>query len=235
MIDPKGDNPGDRIRQRILFMRHPETVANTERFFSGRMDVALTPAGVAQRERAVEALVAFSPERIFTSPLSRAHDMAQMAAERLGVECVDLEDLIEIDFGPMENVNTTKARELGFKFPWPIVDGVSQPPEGAESFEQVRDRARAVVDTLLPLDGRTACITHGGFLRMLTAVAYDIPLDRFWDFSIFNVSSLFYTCDGTRISLAGFNMSPEDIIEHCTKPNPYDTRNVWGFGRKDLA
>ena len=72
---------------RILFMRHPESVANTQRFFSGRRDVELTEHGVEQRDHAVRALVAFHPDRIWTSPLSRCKDMAQMAATELGIPC----------------------------------------------------------------------------------------------------------------------------------------------------
>ncbi len=33
---------------RILFMRHPESVAHTQRFFSGRRDVELTEHGAMQ-------------------------------------------------------------------------------------------------------------------------------------------------------------------------------------------
>ena len=72
--------PGDVVRQRVLFMRHPETVSNTGHFFSGRIDVPLTPHGEEQRKRAVEALVAFSPDRVFTSPLSRARGLAEEGA-----------------------------------------------------------------------------------------------------------------------------------------------------------
>lgn len=226
---------GDRICHRVLFMRHPETVANTQKFFSGRMDVALSPAGVAQREKGVEALCSFSPDRIFSSPLSRAHDMALMAAERLDVPCVTLEDLIEIDFGPLENVQTNKIHETGLVFPWPIDDGVSRPPEGAESFEELSARASRVLEALLPMHGRTACVAHGGFLRMLMRVIYDVPMERFWDVHLLNCSSIFLTSDNKTFALGGFNLSPEDVIEHTSKPNPYDVRDVWGTGRKDIA
>ena len=37
--------PGDLVTQRVLFMRHPETVSNTQHFFSGRLDVPLTEHG----------------------------------------------------------------------------------------------------------------------------------------------------------------------------------------------
>lgn len=228
--------PGDSVTQRILFMRHPETVSNTRHFFSGRIDVPLTPHGEEQRARAVEALVAFSPDRIFCSPLSRARDLAEMAAERLEVSCTPLDDLLEIDFGPLEGMDVDRVESEGYEFPWPIdEDGVSHPPAGAESFEEMRERCVRLLDRLRPLTGKTACVTHGGYLRMLTAAVYDIPLARFWDQHVLNVSSHFLTCDGTTYALGGFNLSPEEVIEHSTKKNEYDTRDVWGTGRRELA
>lgn len=228
--------PGDVVRQRVLFMRHPETISNTQHFFSGRLDVPLTPNGERQRERAVEALVAFAPDRILCSPLSRARGLAEMAAERLGVPCTPLDDLLEIDFGPLEGMSVDRAMNEGLGFPWPLDDaGVSTPPEGAESFEHLRGRCRSVLEYLRPLEGRTACVTHGGFLRMLLAAVYDIPLTLFWNQHVLNVSSHYLTCDGATYALGGFNLSPEEVIAHSTLPNEYDTRDIWGRGRREIA
>lgn len=228
--------PGDVVLQRVLFMRHPETVSNTQHFYSGRMDVPLTPNGERQRERAVEALVAFSPDRVFCSPLSRARGLAEEAAGRLGVECMVLDDLVEIDFGPLEGMDSSGRDELPAPFPWPVDDnGRSHPPAGAESFESLRERCRRVLDLLRPLEGRTACVTHGGYLRMLLAAVYDIPLTCFWDQHVLNVSSHYLTCDGHGFALGGFNLSPEEVIAHATQPNEYDTRDIWGAGRREIA
>lgn len=228
--------PGDVVTQRVLFMRHPETVSNTQHFFSGRLDVPLTPHGELQRDRAVEALVAFSPDRVFTSPLSRARGLAEMAAEHLGVPCTPLDDLIEIDFGPLEGMDVGRAMNEGLGFPWPVDDdGTSHPPAGAESFEGLRERCLRVLDLLRPLEGRTACVTHGGYLRMLLAAVYDIPLTRFWDQHVLNVSSHYLTCDGRTFALGGFNLSPEEVVQHATTPNEYDTRDIWGTGGRKLS
>ena len=226
--------PGDVITQRVLFMRHPETVSNTQHFFSGRLDVPLTPHGEEQRERAVEALVAFAPDRVFTSPLSRARGLAEQAAARLGVPCEPLDDLLEIDFGPLEGMDVSRAMNEGLGFPWPIDDdGRSHPPAGAESFESLRERCLSVLERLRPLTGRTACVTHGGYLRMLLAAVYDVPLTRFWDQHVLNVSSHYFTCDGRSFALGGFNLSPEEVVAHATTPNDYDTRDIWGTRRRE--
>ena len=228
--------PGDVVTQRVLFMRHPETVSNVGHFFSGRLDVPLTDNGMRQRERGVEALVAFAPDRLLTSPLSRARGMAEEAAARLGVPCTPLDDLLEIDFGPLEGMDVTRAMNEGLGFPWPLgEDGRSRPPEGAESLESVLERAQAVLDRIRPLTGRTALVSHGGFQRFLMAALYGIGFDRFWDMHILNVASLYLTCDGSTFALGGFNLSPEEVVAHSTRPNEYDTRDIWGAGRRELA
>ena len=91
------------------------------------------------------------------------------------------------------------------------------------------------MELLRPLTGRTACVTHGGYLRMLTAAVYDIPLTRFWDQHVLNVSSHYLTCDGQTFALGGFNLSPEEVIAHATTPNEYDTRDIWGTRSKEHA
>ena len=90
------------------------------------------------------------------------------------------------------------------------------------------------MDELRPLAGRTALVTHGGFSRILIAAMYDVPYDRFWNVHLANVCSAYYTCNGKSFYLGGFNLTPDEVIERSTKPNPYDLRDIWGVAeRKD--
>ena len=151
----------------LVCMRHPETPANTERFFSGRRDVPLTERGRVEQTRGVDALVAFRPERIWCSPLSRCHDLAMRAASMLGVPCEDRDELVEFDFGTLEGTRFADAGTSGYPFPWPLdEDGHSMPAPQAESFEDVAARVDSLQEEILGLTGRTACVSHGGLLRM---------------------------------------------------------------------
>lgn len=225
------------IQHRILAMRHPETLANTEHFFSGRRDVALTERGEYQRKRAVDALQAFAPDRIWCSPLSRCADLAAMAAARLGIEAEVVDDLVEIEFGVLEGTHFKGAFQGDiWQFPWPLDEnGHSMPAEGAESFEHVSERAQRVLDRLRPLSGRTALVTHGGFSRVLLATIYGMPLDRFWYVHLFNASSAFYTCNGKDFYLGGFNLSPDEVIARATTTNEFDTHDLWGVQEREQA
>ena len=69
---------------RVLFMRHPRTVFNDTGLLSGHIDVELSEEGRAQARRAADALAAWQPDRILSSPLGRCRAIADAAASALG-------------------------------------------------------------------------------------------------------------------------------------------------------
>ena len=238
MSDVK-ERPVSGITHRILFMRHPETIANTQGFLSGRRDVPLTENGVIQRDRAVEALVAFMPDRIWTSPLSRCRDMGQMAAQRLGLTLEVKNDLAEIDFGILEGVSFAEARTVlapyGLTFPWGSDEqNHSQPAPYAESYEAVRIRCQHILDELIALDGRTVCLTHGGYLRCMMGQILKTPANTACGVHLANTSSVYFTSNsGNDLKLGGFNLDPQEVIYASTTPSIYDSRNIWGVHKED--
>lgn len=225
--------------QRVLFMRHPETEANVKRFFSGRKNVDLTEHGLEQRKHAVCALVAFKPDRIWTSPLSRCRDMAQLAADQLGISIEVKDDLSEMDFGILEGTRFADAHQmlepLGLSFPWRCdEEGHSMPAPGAESYEEVRIRCRSILNDLSQCAGKTVCISHGGYLRSMMAEIFGAPNGVAWNMHLANVSSIFFTSNhGFDYKLGGFNLDPEEIIRRATEPSFYDFRDIWGVTEGD--
>lgn len=197
----------------VLFMRHPETLGNTAHLYSGRKNVELSDCGAAQCARAVQALVAWRPDRIVTSPLVRCRSIAFGAALCLGLEPEVDERLIEIDFGALEGLTARQGREAGLLFPWPIgPDGRSRPAPGAESFEHLMGRAADFLEDARAFEGRVACVTHGGMTRALLGAAYGMDVDRFWDMSIDNVSSQIFVGNGSsRLMVSAMGLSPEEV------------------------
>ncbi|WP_417118497.1 histidine phosphatase family protein [Olsenella phocaeensis] len=210
--------PGDR--QRILLMRHPETTANLAGTLSGRSDVDLSPEGERQMARAVEALVAWEPDRVWSSPLSRCLAIAREAAWRLGVPLEVRQELAEIEFGPAQGLTVGELRAMGYDFPWALgPDGRSRAPEGAERFEELFARAHGLLEALRPLGGRTACVTHGGLTRAVLASALQIPLTSFWRLRLPNVSSQVLACDGTSYTLVAIGLAPEEVRRRAEDPS----------------
>ena len=206
----------------VVLMRHPQTDANVEKFFSGRDDIDINEAGRTMRDRGVKAGIAFAPDRVWTSPLRRCHAVADLVAEQLGLVAEDHDSLIEIDFGELEGTSYMAGWKSGIRFPWDIDEfGVSHPVAGGESFESMYARAEQLFDELRPLTGHTFCVTHGGMMRAIVGSLYGIPKDLFWYVRLDNVDSIIIQCDGERFYLKAFGLTPEEIVNrYSVTANP---------------
>ena len=89
---------------RFLFLRHGESEANLLEVFSNRgWKHPLTQNGRRQVEKLAEALHHCGVVAIYTSPLRRAVESAQILGERLMLPC-DIEPaLVEYDVGMYED------------------------------------------------------------------------------------------------------------------------------------
>ncbi len=70
----------------VLLVRHGESEANAGGWYSGHVDVALTPRGLAQAERLVGLLADAPIDRILSSDLRRAYETAVPVARVRGLE-----------------------------------------------------------------------------------------------------------------------------------------------------
>lgn len=68
----------------VILIRHGECEGNREGLFRGRTDFPLNETGRQQAKALGEALAAFSPSTVYSSPLSRATETARFIAERTG-------------------------------------------------------------------------------------------------------------------------------------------------------
>lgn len=150
----------------IYLLRHGETDWNIEGRFQGRMDIPMNDNGVAQIQRAMEALAALSPDVdvILTSPLSRAKKSAEIAADKLGIpreEIVLAPDFIERAFGEAEGTVTTRMWD----------EQVIASFAGSEKKEEVCDRAQqALFAAAEQYAGHNILIAaHGAILKAVIA------------------------------------------------------------------
>ena len=119
--------------------------------------------------------------------------------------------MIEMDFGSMEGKRVADLPALGYPFPWRVVDGKSLPAPGAESYEDLIERARTFVEYAKGLEGKTVVVTHGGFTRAFMAAVYGIPVELFWDRVVANVSSHVFVSNGERLSLQTSGLAPSEL------------------------
>jgi broad specificity phosphatase PhoE len=89
---------------KVLFVRHGESQVNLDRVFANRVGIPgdLTPAGVARAHALAQSLAPEPVTRVYTSPLARARQTAEIIATTLGVPATITDALREYDVGDFE-------------------------------------------------------------------------------------------------------------------------------------
>ncbi len=88
---------------RVYFVRHGEGQDNVARQFSHKkLDRPLTDRGRLQASQTAEYLAGRHIDQMFCSPMKRAHETAQIIANRLDKELTILEEFREVNVGDLD-------------------------------------------------------------------------------------------------------------------------------------
>jgi broad specificity phosphatase PhoE len=156
----------------ILLARHGETDWNREGRFQGHADPPLNRTG---RDQAVELSVALMAEdlaAVYSSPLQRALETAEIVAASRELEPVIVAALQEVDVGSWSGLTRTEVEQ---RFPEQYARWLDY-GQGWEDGEMYDEMGKRVVAALLELaaahDGeRVLAVTHGGPIRAAFAFA----------------------------------------------------------------
>lgn len=91
----------------IYLVRHGRTVLNVEVRFRGRLEIPLDEQGRKEAWVAAHALAGVGVEAVYTSPLSRAREVAGAISSVTGAPITDHPGLVNLDYGEWEGL--TKA------------------------------------------------------------------------------------------------------------------------------
>lgn len=169
----------------LYLLRHGETDSNVAGRFAGWSDDPLNEKGRAQCEAAAERLAGEEVRRVFSSPVRRAAETAEILAERLEATVRTVHDLHELEIGPWKGLT---RREVEGKFPDAFREWRERPEamtlDGRERLEGVRDRAlrglNQIGRSLIDEDGEVAAVvTHLAVIRVLWLTAGDRPLSAY--------------------------------------------------------
>ena len=157
---------------RLYFMRHGETVWNTERRYQGMTDIELSEEGLRQAECAAKRFKNIKIDKIYASPLKRAMKTAEKIAAEKGLEIISEDDFREIHFGEWEGKygeSYTNFIREPHKYGFP----------GEGSVENVINRIKPGIDKLIAEDeGNVLIVSHGGIIRLM--IMYIMGLDSSW-------------------------------------------------------
>ena len=157
---------------KLHLIRHGLTQGNLDgRYIGSGTDLPLCSEGRAQLQALTEQFAYPAAEVVFTSPLLRATQTAELLYP--GVRTLPLQDLREMAFGVFENRPITELAADPAFAAW--MDPASQTvPEGAESREAFARRTDGMLMKLFEFMIKSqiheaACVTHGGVILNMMA------------------------------------------------------------------
>ena len=155
---------------RIYLVRHGRTAWNKSKVFRGRKDVPLDDQGRREAACVAETLSDVAPPCIYTSPLSRARETAQIIATPRGIEVRSDDAFVDIDFGAWTERSESEVREESadqYKL-WQDSPHLLRFP-GGEGLDDVRRRAVPRLDELAEAhrEDDVAIVSHRVVLKVL--------------------------------------------------------------------
>lgn len=169
--------------QKVFLARHGQTNWNQEMRFQGREDIPLNETGRNQARRLAGRLGRENLSAVFTSPLSRARETAEIIVAGHGLLPQPVEGLGEIYFGRLEGKTYSEMSvdEQNAVDQWMANPETSVLPGGEtfkffrkrilKSFQELLDRARPEQNFVV--------VSHAGVIKVLVADLLGIPFSHF--------------------------------------------------------
>lgn len=174
---------------RILLIRHGETDWNRDRRIMGREEVPLNEAGVKQIHHMKESLESAPIDAVYSSPLLRALETAQILIGERDLEPMRDSRLEEVDYGDWVGMTFRDARQTPGYVPYYERLDTPVAPNG-ESLYQVRDRGMGFLGDLQKKhpNQMILVVSHADWIKCILMHLLDIPFRNIWKFRIDNGS-----------------------------------------------
>lgn len=152
---------------------------------SGRSDIVLSAAGVAEAERVAARLAALPIDGVYSSPCKRARQTAEVIAARVGLPVAVEDALDEIDFGTWRGRSFVELEEDAAWRRWNAARGTGQAP-GGETMAGASARAVAFVERIASAAerGMVVMASHCDVIRGIVAHYLGLSLDRLLAFDV---------------------------------------------------
>ncbi len=180
----------------ILLLRHSIIPGNKEQRYIGRTDQRLTEEGAALAAGIKDAPLLKGVERLYTSPLTRCRQTAELAFPKLPQIVVD--DLREMDFGDFEARTHDEMLSDPVYTAWLKTNCEGPVPNGetrGDFADRCADAFCRIVDALFR-DGVSyaAIVCHGGTIMSLMH-RYVLPEKKYYEWMTGNCCGYLLGCD----------------------------------------
>jgi broad specificity phosphatase PhoE len=156
---------------KLYFVRHGESEANTKHVISNRdSSFRLTECGRIQAQTLADKLKEIPFTAIYSSPILRAGETAEILSQSFQVPYQVTEALREYDCGILEEKSDEESWRLHRHYyeEWTLHHNDTSKPEGGECFVDIKDRFLPFIDSLKhESDGHILLIGHGGLFHLM--------------------------------------------------------------------
>lgn len=166
----------------ILLIRHGETAWNCKNVFRGTYDIPLNDNGRKQAHLVAEALQRHQINAVYTSPLARARETAELAFDGQRIDVVPEDGLIDFSYGDWTGLEETDVEK---RWPEEYEAWITRPETlrvpGGNTLEEVyRKSFDAMEEIAEKHDGQAvAVVAHRVVNKLLVLGALGLELSRF--------------------------------------------------------
>lgn len=179
---------------RLLLIRHAESQGNFEHRLQGRREYPLTAVGTQQAEALASRLAPEPLTTIYSSPIGRALQTAEIIAAKAGLNVTIEPGIQEYDFGEaVSGLTWDEIRQRNAEIIEAFRRDDSQFPRypGEEGRAGFQERVRTTYREITARhngDGSIAVVTHAGPITVLVLHALSLPYSRPIPFVLDNAS-----------------------------------------------
>ncbi len=167
----------------IILVRHGETEWNVGKIYRGRIDVNLDELGIKQAELLGKHLSQTKLDAIYSSPLKRALDTANIIARYGKISVQVTNSLIDFDYGEWQGLSEQEVKKScpDLHDEWLTNPHRVRMPRG-ESLADVRERSLGVINEVISnYKGRVVLVSHRVINKVLICSLLGLDNSHFWN------------------------------------------------------
>lgn len=211
---------------KIYMIRHGETHWNIGKRLQGQSDIALNEFGRELAIKTGEGLRDITFDVVYSSPLSRAYETAQLVLEDSGIDIIKEPKIQEISFGVFEGLccmgDNSNVPDPKFHYFFSKPEAYVA-PEGGEPIREFCQRIGGFLEGMFSdpqlQDKTILLVSHGGAIRAMLSYLKNLPLAQFWEGGVQKncaVSIVNYNGGKAEIEVEG-KVYYDDVVEDYYK------------------
>ncbi len=194
----------------IIFLRHGQATNNTKRVLAGRTPgVPLTEKGVDQAEKAAKFLEEMNVSAIYSSPIERAQDTAEIIGKHNSIDVRIDDRLIELDMGKFTGMPYDEIFSSHGNVFMKFYNGELEiAHNGVETFADVKKRVIGMVDHVIENhpDENVVLVTHMDPIKAMLSTIVSLSPENLYELIIANASLNIFREYERKLSISGINV-----------------------------